>query len=529
MSEPKRVRIAVADDEVKICDLLSEILVDEGYRVDAFNYSLDCLAAIKDGRYDMLITDLKMPVLNGLDLATRARKLDGDLIVVLVTGYASVESAVAALRAGIDDYVLKPLEIEEMKSVVRRALSRRSMQHQNERLMEQLKCANRDLVRAREDLSRQITRAQDHLSQTHSSLERRVKELSLLSDMSKLFTSMIDLERLLDVYIDLVCHRIGIRNCSILLLDEVAGELVVCASQGEGSRELLGERIALGLGIEGFVAQNRIPVLIDDLATDSRFRGKGSARYSRGTFICAPIVVKGELMGVIDLNEKTSDEKFNEEDLNLLSTIAGQIGVAIDNARLYRILQRNSFRTVQALATTLEAKDRYTHGHSSRVTDYSLKTAEAMGLTDREITHLRYAAQLHDVGKIGVDEAILHKPASLTVDERKAIQEHPVIGERIIEPLDFLTEVRCLIRNHHERWDGKGYPDGLRGEDIPLLTQIMAVADAYDAMTSERPYRGPKSRSEAVGELKRCRGTQFSPQVVDKFVGVLAETAPLAG
>ena len=526
---PERVHIAVADDEEKICELLETVLADEGYVVDSYSYSLDCLRALKSGRYQMLITDLKMPVMDGLDLAARARKVCPELVVVVITGYASVESAVTALRAGFDDYMMKPLDIDELKDVVARALEARRLRKKNERLVDQLKGANRGLVQAKKRLSNQISAAQDHLSKTTSSLKKRVHELSILNDISKVVSSVLDLERLLDVYIELVRSKIGIRNCSILLVDEERNELVVCASDGENGKDLVGDRTPIGLGIEGWVAENRIPVLVDDLARDSRFRDKGSAKYDEGSFICAPLVAKGELLGVIDLNGKTSGEKFSESDLKLLITMTSQVSVAIDNARLYRILQENSFRTVQALATTLEAKDRYTHGHSARVTDYSVMTAERMRLPVGEVEKLRYAAQLHDVGKIGVDEAILRKPTDLTPEEWKAMQQHPVIGERIITPLDFLSETRAIIRHHHERWDGDGYPDGLKGDHISRLAQIMAVADAYDAMTSERPYRHARSHQYALNELKRCSGTQFAPDVTEHFVAALTEAQPAVG
>lgn len=527
MSNP--IRIAIADDEEKICELLQTVLREEGYAVDTYGYSLECLSAIKAGRYDMLITDLKMPVMDGLDLASRARKVNPDIVVLVITGYASVESAVAALRAGFDDYVMKPLDLDELKAVVERALNTRRLRKQNERFVEQLKHANQGLVRAKSKLAEQITRAQETLSLTTSSLKKRVHELSILNDISKIVSSVLDLERLLDLYIELVGAKIGIRNCSILLVDDGTDELVVCASDGEGSKNLVGQRIPVGMGIEGWVAQNRIPVLIDDLAKDSRFKDKGSAKYASGSFICAPLVAKGELLGVIDLNDKTSGEKFTEGDLKLLITVAGQVSVAIENARLYRILQENSFRTMQALATTLEAKDRYTHGHSARVTDYSVMVAKRMDLPQEEVEKLRHAAQLHDVGKIGVDEAILRKPTDLTRQEREAIQEHPVIGERIITPLDFLSEARTIIRHHHERWDGHGYPDGIGGGEIPRLTQIMSVADAYDAMTSERPYRHARTSTDAIGELKRCRGGQFAPDVVDEFVSAMADASAAVG
>ncbi len=469
-----------------------------------------------------------MPVMDGLDLASRARKIDPEIVIVVVTGYASVESAVTALRAGFDDYVMKPLEIDELKEVVARALESRRLSRQNDRLVDQLKGANRELIRAKHHLADQISQAQTNLDATNTRLRQRVEELSILNEISKVTMSVLNLEKLLDVYIDLVRSKVGIANCSILLVEPDSDELVVCASAGEKADGLglVGERTPLGVGIEGWVAANRVAVLVDDLARDARFKDKGSAKYPTGSLICAPLVAKGELLGVIDLNQKTAGGKFTENDLRLLTTVASQVSVAIDNARLYRMLQENSYRTVKALATTLEAKDRYTHGHSARVTDYSLLVARRMQLAEEDLERLRYAAQLHDVGKIGVDESILRKPSGLTDDEREAVQEHPIIGERILEPLDFLSDVKTIIRHHHERWDGRGYPDGIAGTDIGTLTQIMSVADAYDAMTSERPYRHARSASDALGELRRCRGSQFDPEVIDEFVAALSETAP---
>ena len=521
----QRIRIAVADDEVKICELVQTVLGDDGYVVDTFSYSLECLSAMKTKKYDVLITDLKMPVLDGLDLATRARKIDPSLIVLVITGYASIESAVTALRSGFDDYVMKPVDIDELKNIVRRAIEGRRLRRHNDLLVDQLKHANRELVRAKHHLADQISVAQNNLDATNSRLRARVEELSILNEISKVTMSVLNLEKLLDVYLDLVRSKIGIANGSIMLVEEELDELVVCACAGENCAALVGQRTPIGLGLEGWVAANRVPVLVDDLARDARFKDKGSAKYRSGSFICAPLVAKGELLGVIDLNDKSGGGKFTENDLRLLTTIASQVSVAIDNARLYRMLQENSYRTVQALAVTLEAKDRYTHGHSARVTDYSILVAKRMNLGDEEVEKLRYAAQLHDVGKIGIDESILRKPTSLTDGEREAVQEHPIIGERILEPLDFLSDVKTIIRHHHERWDGRGYPDGIGGTDIGTLTQIMSVADAYDAMTSERPYRHARSVHDALNELRHCRGSQFDPAVIDEFVAALTETA----
>jgi HD-GYP domain-containing protein (c-di-GMP phosphodiesterase class II) len=176
---------------------------------------------------------------------------------------------------------------------------------------------------------------------------------------------------------------------------------------------------------------------------------------------------------------------------------------------------------VLALVQAVEEKDRYTRGHSERVTAFSVKIAGAMGLHPRQIRMIEYAAVLHDIGKIGIDLAIIQKRGRLTPEEFTVVKNHPLIGERIIRPIGFLTDALPAIAQHHEQYDGSGYPRGLTGERMAPEARILAVADAYDAMITERPYRKPLSKRAAVAELLRCSGSQFDPKVVEHFVELL--------
>jgi HD-GYP domain-containing protein (c-di-GMP phosphodiesterase class II) len=177
----------------------------------------------------------------------------------------------------------------------------------------------------------------------------------------------------------------------------------------------------------------------------------------------------------------------------------------------------NLISTLQSLVAAIEARDSYTQQHSQRVTQIAIKLAEKMDCSLDEIDTIKFAGVLHDIGKISISDSILLKKGRLTEDEIKVVQTHPVIGERILQPLGLLPAEKSVVRHHHERWDGKGYPDGLGGSDIPVLARIIAVADSYDAMTSNRPYRLARENKEAIDELVRCSGTQFDKDIVDVF------------
>jgi HD-GYP domain-containing protein (c-di-GMP phosphodiesterase class II) len=241
--------------------------------------------------------------------------------------------------------------------------------------------------------------------------------------------------------------------------------------------------------------------------------------------VIIPVFVKGELNGILFLGQKLSEAHYDRNDISLLTTLADEAGIAFENAKLYGNIKRTYFETVQALAQAIEASDEYTRGHSERVTKIAVEIAKRLQLSRDKIDTLKFAGILHDIGKIGVIKEILHKPGKLSDLEFSLIKLHPKLGEEIIKPVAFLDKIRPIIRHHHERFDGKGYPDGLQGEDIPLMSRIIAVADTYDAMTSHRPYRSALSREIALAEIVKCSGTQLDAKVVQAFLEISDITA----
>ncbi|OGX45510.1 MAG: hypothetical protein A3G38_03860 [Omnitrophica WOR_2 bacterium RIFCSPLOWO2_12_FULL_51_8] len=254
--------------------------------------------------------------------------------------------------------------------------------------------------------------------------------------------------------------------------------------------------------------------------------------------VCIPSYFRDGLLGLLLLGRKRSRRRFNHSELNFFVALAHDVAMALKNAQLFKDLEsqldnkkRLFIQTIGALATAIDAKDHYTHGHTSRVRDLSLEIAgrldkdtDSGSLNGKFIEQLHIASLLHDIGKIGIPESILNKEGPLDEAERKCVQEHTQVGVTILEPIMELKDTLLGVKYHHERYDGSGYPDGLSGEKIPLIAAIIAVADAFDAMTTQRPYRSPMFKETAVAEIQTLSGSQFHPNVVRALVELHRES-----
>ncbi len=235
---------------------------------------------------------------------------------------------------------------------------------------------------------------------------------------------------------------------------------------------------------------------------------------------CWPMRIRGEPFGLLIASHKDGPS-LTEEETRLFDFLITKAALAVENMALYESLISNFYGMLKSLVNALEAKDLYTGKHSERVTRYGIEVARRLGCTEAQIESMQTVGYLHDIGKIGVRDSILNKPGSLSTDEYEIVKKHPAIGDSIVSELGLSPEERSIIRHHHERWDGKGYPDGLSGEDIPLLARIVSVVDAFDAMTSERAYRHAMSREESIAELLKNRGKQFDPSTLDAFLDIV--------
>ena len=216
-----------------------------------------------------------------------------------------------------------------------------------------------------------------------------------------------------------------------------------------------------------------------------------------------PLIVKSRLIGIVFIGGKVNQQEYSPDELDLFKSICSSAATGLENARLYGELQATYLSTIKVLVSTIEAKDAYTRGHTDRVAEYARMIAEEMKLSKREIEIVCFGAALHDIGKLGVYENILNKPGELTEQEWEVVRSHPEVGANIIKNMKFLESACDLVRHHHERLDGKGYPDRLKGNEISIGARIVAVADSFDAMTSDRPYRQAYSVDESINQLKR--------------------------
>ncbi|MBW1810146.1 MAG: GAF domain-containing protein, partial [Deltaproteobacteria bacterium] len=318
-------------------------------------------------------------------------------------------------------------------------------------------------------------------------LEKRVKELVTLQEASQAITSSLNLSDTLDAIVTMTREIVVTSSCAIRLLDEETEEKLSLDQAAPGK-----------------------PVGSDPKS------GTGELK----SFLGLPLKIGDRIIGYFELGS-LDEEAFGDSDRRVLQVLASQAAIAIENARLFENTQETYYETIRSLAQALEARDAYTKGHSDRVTKYSLGIAKQMKLSRHSVRVIQYAGLLHDIGKIGISDTILHKKLRLTDDEWDVIRNHPLFGDSILGPLKFLNDAQEIVLRHHERYDGSGYPGQLVGEEIPLEARIIAVADAYDAMTSDRPYRKAMESQLAISEIKQASGIQFDSAVVEAFVAIV--------
>ncbi|HEV8353102.1 MAG TPA: HD domain-containing phosphohydrolase [bacterium] len=377
--------------------------------------------------------------------------------------------------------------------------------------------------------SRRAKEAEGRIAEARIRLQ--LDRLAALRMIDTAITASLELRVTLDVLLDQVVAQLGVDAADVLLLERPTGRLTFVAGRGFRTNALQYSSLRLGDSNAGRAALERTFVAVPDLLAEAGGLTR-SPLLTQEAFVsyhAAPLIAKGEVLGVLEVFHRT---RFSgdAEWMEFLQTLSGQAAVAIDNSAMFQNLQRANLElslaydaTLEGWSRALDLRDEETEGHTQRVTDLTLRLADAMGVTDSELIHIRRGALLHDIGKMGIPDAVLLKPGPLTADEREIIERHPTYAFALLSPIPYLRKALDIPYCHHEKWDGTGYPRGLVGENIPLAARIFAMVDVWDALTSDRPYRKAWPRERALEYVKTQSGAHFDPQVVSAFLTLINE------
>lgn len=466
---PDAPRLLVVEDDTMVRDFCRRVLKMHGYTVATAENGQKALDLLKEERFDLVLTDLQMPEVSGLQLLEYMRRYYIDTDSIAFTAYATVDTAKQALKLGAFDYLTKPVSVEDLERTVRKCIELRAIRKEKERL----------------------------------------SELVAMYEFSQTIAGSLDTETQVGQIIKLVSQRFAPRDVSLSLLFPEDSLLVLLGQQG----------------LHHVAAT--IPVVLDAEHAEQYLVAAhcaliGTRDTDPAGYVAEQVLrTNDHLIGVLRLTRRAEQPEFDTDERRLLAVFASQIAASLDNARLYEQLKEQHLQTVTALANAIEARDPYTRGHSEQVMRYAVRMMEVLGAPSSQVELMRYAGLLHDIGKIGVRDHVLLKPGALSDDEYAAMKEHPSIGASIVGGIRSLRDALPIIRGHHERVDGRGYPDGLAGEAISLEARVLAIADAFEAMTSDRAYRKGMPVEVALQTLIKGRGVQWDSDLVERFVEII--------
>lgn len=376
-----------------------------------------------------------------------------------------------------------------------------------------------------------ITRVSQSLLILEQSVGDQIKleqrQLGALMNVGQMVNSSLGLKRVLEEVMDSLIALMRAER-GFLMLRESNGELSVRIARGIAQINLEEDAFKVSRTVVRRVVESGEPVLTTNAQADPRFDAQLSvAAYQLRSILCVPLKLKNDLIGVVYVDNRAHAGIFQESDLSLITAFADQAAVAIDGARLFEELQESHRELEKAYQATLEGwvraldlRDKETEGHTQRVTILTERLARSMGIYGDALEHIRRGALLHDIGKMAIPDGILLKPGELTDEERKLIQKHPVYAYEMLSPIDFLLPAIDIPYCHHEKWDGTGYPRGLKGKEIPFAARIFPVIDVWDALISDRPYRKALPHDEVRRRIKDDAGKHFDPMVVEAFMNL---------
>ena len=494
------LNVMVVDDEPMICKTLNLYFQNMGIvNVQTVDSGEKALREIELKRYDYIFMDLMMPGINGIETLKRIQKHHLSNVIIM-TGYPTMDTVIEAMRNGASDFLVKPFRLQDIKIILERIQRIRHLMEKNWLLHQELE-EKKEVEKLNKELEKRI-RYQSIMYNIVDSLSRINRSEDLYNYLVKKSSEFCNAEKACFMIYEQGSHD----NLLILShhgLSDMKPGTRICLKDNSEGRDLLSRN---------FIDSYLRPSLKDQISPYGMNNDKG--------IMVIPFNIRNEPFGILAVAEKKKKRAFDEQDEFILRFLAERTALNIENMALYDNLMQSLMASLMSLVSAIEAKDSYTQQHSSRVTEYSQEIARKMGCGHDDIQRLESSGPIHDIGKIGINDGILNKPGELSLEEFEQIKTHPIIGANIVSPLGLDPEEEAIIRNHHERWDGQGYPDGLAGKDIPRLSRILSVADAFDAMNSDRAYRKALPISTCINELKINSGSQFDPEVVEAALTV---------
>ncbi len=481
--------ILVVDDDLFMRVFITDALKEGGYsNIRGAENGIQAIEIFRKEAYDLVISDLKMPGMSGMELLSQIKELNPSTPVIIITGYPTIDTAVSSMKEGAFDFLTKPFTIENLIFKVDVYLKERS-------------------ILTKEDLN---------IEKTNWKLSEKIRKLATIDSIyEQIEKTHGDNDDIFREIVMLVLNVTGGEKCLLVLFDEANDKFYrkIFQIKGRHSINKEAEGDAMVESLKAFFKEairKRDALLLNSKEPNGLY----------GSLICAPLMIRNKVFALITVTSRDNSYNFTQKDLSYMLNITAKASLHLENKLLYESFFCSIMDTFESLVHSIHVRDHYTERHSQSVTKLALDTARAMNCSACEIESLKISSLLHDIGKIAIPDHILLKPDHLTDEEYEIIKNHPAIGENILRSIALFEDERKIIRHHHERWDGKGYPDGLSGENIPFSSRILSVADSFDAMTTDRPYRKGLETDEAMGELQRNRNIQFDKDVVDAFMSV---------
>lgn len=495
------MKILIVEDDPVLSELLREYLQQLDHeRVQVCLAAREAFTAIKEDIYDCAFVDLRLPDMDGLQLLEIFKKQDPTLPIVMMSGYPTMVYTIEAMRKGASDFLTKPFTLQDMALALERVTKERRLLLEN--LSLKLEC-----------------QAREQLKIVNRELEEKVQEQAKLFEISGEIDEIRSSEDLYPRIVYLASRLTAAKKAGFFILPPDQNSLMLISEYGiednqPQHRIIRVPKDRLKTILDSMTSSHAL-VSAEELLDEARLKSWALEKMSLS---CWPLRIRGELFGFLATSCNGTTRDLPQTEVKLLDFLMKKSSLAIENMALYESMIRNFYGILKSLVNALEAKDLYTGKHSERVTRYAVQIARRLGCPADQVETLQTVGYLHDIGKIGLADNILNKPGLLTYEEFEIVKKHPSLGESIVEELGLSPDERAIIRHHHERWDGDGYPDGLAGKEIPLMARIIMVADAFDAMTSKRAYRDTMSKAEALQELTANSEKQFDGDVVQAFV-----------